>query len=116
MPFFRALDALVGTITCVAKLPVLRHMTVSTQGHEIPECIVTLLAPSDLVMDLKVFQQPALPTPLAITFEGVPHQPPIDSLPQLSGSDLLRTSVSRGSRGFAGETPKKEPLSPKTSL
>jgi hypothetical protein len=42
------------------------HMAVSTEGHEVRECIVTLLAPSDLVMNLKVFQRPALPTPPAI--------------------------------------------------
>jgi len=33
----------------------LLHVAVSTQGHKVRKCIVTLLAPADLVMDLKVF-------------------------------------------------------------
>jgi len=77
---------------------------------------VTPLAPPDLVMNLKVFQRPALPTPLAIAFEDVLHQPPIDLLPQLDGSDFLRTSVSKGSGGFAGKIDKNNPCPPKRTL
>ena len=46
----------VGAIARVAKLPILRHVAVSTQGQQIPECIVTPMAPSGLVMNLKIFQ------------------------------------------------------------
>jgi hypothetical protein len=42
---------------------VLRHVAVCAESHEVRECIVTLLAPSDHVMNLKVLQRPALPTP-----------------------------------------------------
>ena len=94
----------------------LRHVAVSTQGHEVPECIVTLLVPSDLVMNLKIFQRPALPTPPASALEDALHQPPIDLLPQLDGSDFLRTSVSKRSGGFAGKIDKSNPCPPKRTL
>ena len=116
VPFFRTLDALVGTITRVAKLSVLRHVAVSTQGHQVPECIVTPLAPSDLAMNLKALQRPALPTPPPIPLQNPLHQPPIDLLPQLDGSDFLCTSVSKRSGGFAGEIDKSNPCPPKRTL
>ena len=82
------------------------HVAVNTEGHKVFYVVVALLAPADLVMNLKVFQRPALLTPLAIVFEDVLHQPPKDLLPQLDGSDFLRTSVSKGSGVFAGEIPR----------
>ena len=44
----------------------LRHVAVGTQRHQIPQRIIPLLAASCLMVNLKLFQRPALPTPPAI--------------------------------------------------
>jgi hypothetical protein len=68
----------------------LGHMAVCAEGHEVRECIVTPMAPSDLVMNLKVFQRPALPTPPAIPFQHPLHQAAVHLLPQLDPLYLLQ--------------------------
>ncbi len=42
-----------GSWNGVAQLPMLFHVTVSTQGHKVIEGVVALLAPLDLVVDLQ---------------------------------------------------------------
>ena len=75
----------------------LRPVAVSTQGHKVRECIVTLLAPSDLVMNLKVFQRPALPL----------VRPHVQRLPRRLKNCLARVyQTQRGSRPVLGGQPK----------
>ena len=62
----------------IEKLPVLSHVAVSTQRHEIRERVVPLLAPFDLVMDLQIFQRSALLTPPSVPLQHPLHQSPID--------------------------------------
>jgi hypothetical protein len=42
------------------ELPMLFHVAANAQGHEILERVIALLAPLDLVMNLKVFERSAL--------------------------------------------------------
>jgi len=82
----------------------LSQVAVSTQGHKVPECIVTLLAPSDLVMNLKVFQRSALPTPPPIPLQDPLHQAAVHLLPQLGPLHLLQHLLVR--EGPAWSAPK----------
>jgi hypothetical protein len=66
----------------VAKLPMLGHVAVGAQGHQVREGVVALLASLDLVMHVKILQGPALLTPPAVSLQHQPLQllPPPDPL------------------------------------
>ncbi len=61
----------------------LGQAAVSTQGHEIPENIVTPLAPLDLEVALQIFQRAALQAAPSVPLQDELHQALIDLSPEL---------------------------------
>ncbi len=57
----------------IEKLPVLGHVTVSTERHEIRERIIPLLAPFDRMMDLEAIQRAELLTSPSISLQHLLH-------------------------------------------
>ena len=68
----------------------LPHVAARAKRYEIIEGVVAELAPFDLVMDLKIFQAPALLAPPLVPLQDSLHQPAVNLLPQLDPFHFLQ--------------------------
>ena len=74
----------------IEKLPVLPHVAIGTQSHEIVEGVVAQLAHLDLVVDLQILERPALLTAPFVPLQHPLHQAPINLLSQLDPLHFLQ--------------------------
>ncbi len=52
------------------------------KGNQVSQRVVALLAPANLVVDLKILERAASLTPPPVPLQHSLHQAPVDSLPQ----------------------------------